>query len=114
MRGKSLSILTMALLAFVQPAATLAQPVAALAPAVTLEQRVRTALATAPKGTRFGLLVTKADGSPLVAIDPDKRFIPASNTKLFTTALGLHRLPADVPGNGVRLEPRRGALKLLR
>jgi D-alanyl-D-alanine carboxypeptidase/D-alanyl-D-alanine-endopeptidase (penicillin-binding protein 4) len=105
MQGKALSTMAMALLAFVQPAATLAQPVAAHSPAVTLEQRLRTVLAAAPQGTRFGLLVTKVDGTVVVAIDPDQRFIPASNTKLFTTALALSRLPHGVLGTRVRLDP---------
>ena len=52
----------------------------------TLQQKVEAVLATAPAGTRFGLLVTGSDGREIVAIDPDRRFIPASNTKLFTTA----------------------------
>lgn len=69
---------------------------------------MRAVLAAAPQGTRFGVLVTRADGSVVVAIDPDQRFIPASNTKLFTTALALARLPGLVPGTRVRLEPGPG------
>jgi D-alanyl-D-alanine carboxypeptidase/D-alanyl-D-alanine-endopeptidase (penicillin-binding protein 4) len=52
----------------------------------TLQQRVEAVLAAAPPGARFGLLVTAQDGSELIAINPDGRFIPASNTKLLTTA----------------------------
>lgn len=36
-------------------------------------------------GTRWGLVVTTLEGKELVAINPDDRFVPASNTKLFTT-----------------------------
>ncbi len=108
MRGKALSILTVVLLALGQPGAAVAQVAAPAATpeatGATLEQRVRAVLAAAPQGTRFGVLVTRADGSVVVAIDPDQRFIPASNTKLFTTALALARLPGLVPGTRVRLE----------
>ncbi|MGH6786520.1 MAG: D-alanyl-D-alanine carboxypeptidase/D-alanyl-D-alanine endopeptidase [Novosphingobium sp.] len=57
--------------------------------ATPLAAQVETILAAAPAGTRFGLLVTDPEGREVVAIDPDKRFIPASNTKLFTTAAAL-------------------------
>ncbi len=38
------------------------------------------------QGVRWGLLVTDMDGREIVARNPDQRFLPASNTKLFTTA----------------------------
>jgi serine-type D-Ala-D-Ala carboxypeptidase/endopeptidase (penicillin-binding protein 4) len=43
-------------------------------------------------GTRFGLVVMTMDGRELVSIRPDERFLPASNTKLFTVAAAFHRL----------------------
>lgn len=43
-------------------------------------------LATLPSGTRIGLLAVDDQGREVIAIRPDERFIPASNTKLFTTA----------------------------
>ncbi len=56
-------------------------------PAVpSLQQRVEAALSAAPKGTRIGLLVVDDQGREVVAVLPDQRFIPASNTKMFTTA----------------------------
>lgn len=58
-----------------------------------------TILATAPAGTRFGLLVVDANGREIVAIKADERFIPASNTKLFTTAAALALLQ-DQPARG--------------
>src|ERR1044071_9858474 len=58
-----------------------------------LQQRVEAALAAAPAGTRFGLVVTTEDGRELVAINPDGRFIPASNTKMLTTAAAFANLP---------------------
>jgi serine-type D-Ala-D-Ala carboxypeptidase/endopeptidase (penicillin-binding protein 4) len=74
-----------------------------------LQQRVESRLREAGPGTRFGLVVATEDGSELVAIAPDARFIPASNTKIFTTAAafatlsGLDR-PDAAGGASVRLE----------
>jgi serine-type D-Ala-D-Ala carboxypeptidase/endopeptidase (penicillin-binding protein 4) len=74
-----------------------------------LQQRVEARLAQAGPGTRFGLVVAGEDGRELVAIAPDARFIPASNTKMFTTAAafltltGLDR-PDAAGGATVRLE----------
>ncbi|WP_294312381.1 D-alanyl-D-alanine carboxypeptidase/D-alanyl-D-alanine-endopeptidase [uncultured Sphingomonas sp.] len=69
---------------------------------------VAEALAKAPPGTRIGLLVVDADGREIVAIRPDERFIPASNTKLFTTAAAFATLDVAAPdtrgGATVRLE----------
>lgn len=83
-------------------------PAFAQAP-VTLQQRVMQSLAAASPGTRFGLLVMDEAGRELVAINPDQRFIPASNTKMFTTAVAFWALPdLDQPdatgGAAVRLE----------
>lgn len=52
----------------------------------SLEERVAGRLATTSPGTRFGLLVVDEDGREIVALLPDQRFVPASNTKMFTTA----------------------------
>jgi D-alanyl-D-alanine carboxypeptidase/D-alanyl-D-alanine-endopeptidase (penicillin-binding protein 4) len=74
------------------------------APLLTI---VEEKLAEAPAGSRFGLLVTTLDGEILVAIAPDQRFIPASNTKMFTTAIGYAQLPLlqrTAKGTGVQLE----------
>lgn len=66
------------------------------------------ALAKAPQGTRIGLLVVDPDGREIIALRPDERFIPASNTKLFTTAAALATLETHDPdragGATVRLE----------
>jgi D-alanyl-D-alanine carboxypeptidase/D-alanyl-D-alanine-endopeptidase (penicillin-binding protein 4) len=72
---------------------------------------VEAALAEAPRGTRFGLLVTTEDGRELIAIDPDGRFIPASNTKLLTTAAAFAAManldrPDSAGGASVRLDGR--------
>ena len=74
-----------------------------------LQQRVEAALAAAPAGTRFGLVVTTDDGRELIAINPDSRFIPASNTKMLTTAaafanIGGLDLPDTAGGAAVRLD----------
>ena len=96
-----------ALISFV----TLAIATSSPAPAVdaNLQQRVEAALAAAPPGTRFGLVVATEDGGELIAINPDQRFIPASNAKLLTTAAafatlaGLDR-PDASGGAAVRLD----------
>lgn len=64
----------------------------AAAPA-TLQERVAKDLAAASPGTRFGLVVADGEGREIVALLPDQRFIPASNTKMFTTAAAFATLP---------------------
>ncbi|WP_309622448.1 D-alanyl-D-alanine carboxypeptidase/D-alanyl-D-alanine-endopeptidase [Novosphingobium sp.] len=59
----------------------------------TTQRAVEAVLAEAPKGTRFGLLVVDLQGRVIVSVNPDMRFVPASNTKLFTTAAALALLP---------------------
>ncbi len=44
-------------------------------------------------GTRWGLVVMDLTGKELIAIRPDERFAPASNTKLVTTAAAFGFLP---------------------
>ncbi|MBY0300725.1 D-alanyl-D-alanine carboxypeptidase/D-alanyl-D-alanine-endopeptidase [Sphingomonas ginsenosidimutans] len=77
------------------------------APAASAEP-VEQALATAPAGTRIGLLVVDEDGREVVAIRADERFVPASNTKLFTTAAAFANLDTAAPdaagGASVRLD----------
>ncbi|WP_425228729.1 D-alanyl-D-alanine carboxypeptidase/D-alanyl-D-alanine endopeptidase [Sphingomonas sp.] len=75
----------------------------------TLQERVAADLAQASPGTRFGIVVAAEDGTEIVALLPDQRFVPASNTKLFTTAaLFASGLGLDAPdaagGASVRLE----------
>ncbi len=73
-----------------------------------------TILAEAGPGTRWGLVVTDADGREIVSIDPDRRFMPASNTKVFTSAAAMWRMADGSfpdPANGgviAVLEPRDG------
>lgn len=71
-----------------------AQTAAAPPPPQTVEQ----ALALAPAGTRFGVLVVDDQGREVLAIRADDRFIPASNTKLFTTATAYALLADKVAG----------------
>lgn len=108
----------MTLPSFARAFAALALLLAPVAPALaqqapTLAQQVQAVLDEAPTGTRFGIVVTDAEGREIVAINPDQRFIPASNTKMFTTAAAyrtLSGLDASDPagGTGVRLEAGRG------
>ena len=61
---------------------------------------VATALAEAGPGTRIGLVVTDDQGREIVSVRPDERFIPASNTKMFTTAAAFALLQPDLPDGG--------------
>ncbi len=80
----------------------LATPVQAQNPApADLRAQVEAELAKAPAGTRFGVLVVDDAGREVLAINPDQRFIPASNTKLFTTALALDAISRD-PAAAIR------------
>ena len=59
----------------------------ALSACTSLTDRAAGMLATPElKGTRWGLVVMTMDGRELVSINPDARFLPASNTKIFTVA----------------------------
>ena len=82
----------------------LPQPAAASDP---IEDAVRAKLAEAGPGTRFGLVVVDDQGREIVAIAPDDRFVPASNTKMYSTALAYETLSVDDPdaagGTQVRL-----------
>lgn len=73
------------------------------------QSRVEDALRSASPGTRFGLVVVDDTGTEIIAINPDQRFIPASNTKLFTTAaafwsLGALDRPDETGGASVRID----------
>ena len=99
-------LLALILLCLTAPA--LAQAPVARTPVPSVQQQVESALGTAPPGARFGLLVVDEQGREVVSVNPNQRFIPASNTKLFTTAAAYALLPGmDQPdvagGNQVRL-----------
>ncbi|WP_422056776.1 D-alanyl-D-alanine carboxypeptidase/D-alanyl-D-alanine endopeptidase [Sphingomonas sp.] len=90
-------------------ALALAAPVLAQdAPAV--RERVEAEFAKAPTGSRFGLVVSDGAGREIVAIRPDERFIPASNTKIVTTAAAWWTMPDAITapdtkgGAAVRIE----------
>ncbi|MDG5489049.1 D-alanyl-D-alanine carboxypeptidase/D-alanyl-D-alanine-endopeptidase [Sphingomonas sp. BGYR3] len=81
----------------------LAAPVAAQTP---VANRVAARLAEAGPGPRFGLVVLDEAGREIVAIRPDERFIPASNTKIAITATAyatLGDLTRPQPGGGTRV-----------
>lgn len=87
----------------------------ALTACASLSDRARDQLA-APglEGTRWGLVVTTLDGRELIAINPDQRFLPGSNTKLFTVAAAFHTLgdmtqPDPARGTSLRLITAEGA-----
>jgi D-alanyl-D-alanine carboxypeptidase/D-alanyl-D-alanine-endopeptidase (penicillin-binding protein 4) len=79
----------------------------------TLQDRASNTLnAPGLEGTRWGLVVMTMDGRELVAINPDQRFTPASNTKLFTAVAAFHRLgdltqPDPSMGTSVRVVARQ-------
>lgn len=84
---------------------------AAFPAAAAAEPPIAVALQEAVPGARFGLVVATEDGTEILAIAPEQRFIPASNTKLFTTAAAYDALAGlDAPdvagGAAVRLEGR--------
>ena len=90
----------------------LATPSLAGASAANTQRQVEATLAGAPKGTRFGLLVVDDAGKVIVSVEPDQRFIPASNTKMFTTAAAYALLaamgrPDTFGGTQVALVPLR-------
>lgn len=66
-------------------------------------------------GTRIGVLVTDETGKEIVSVNADQRFIPASNTKIYSTVAAFHTMPdihkPDVAaGTAVRLEGKNVAL----
>ena len=78
--------------------------VLALSACASLSDRARESLEQPGlEGTRWGLVVMTMDGRELVSIRPDERFLPASNTKLFTVAAAFHRL-----GDMTQPDPERG------
>lgn len=83
--------------------------------AAPLQNGVAADLAAASPGTRFGLVVATEEGTEIVALLSDQRFVPASNTKMFTTAAlfasGVDLDVADAEGGAtVRLEGRNVVL----
>ena len=76
----------------------------------TLERDVEAALFNPNHtGIRWGLVVADMAGKELIAIKPDDRFTPASNTKIFTTMAAYHHLealeaPANAPGTRLFVE----------
>jgi len=107
MKTGSIALAAAMLFAGAAAAAPAAQPSPALA------ERIRAKLAEAGPGTRFGLVVATEDGRELIALSPEGRFVPASNTKIFTTVAAFDALPGidgtdETAGATVRLEPTDG------
>jgi D-alanyl-D-alanine carboxypeptidase/D-alanyl-D-alanine-endopeptidase (penicillin-binding protein 4) len=76
----------------------------ALSACASLSDRAAASLNSQPlKGVHWGLVVTTLEGRELIAINPDDRFLPASNTKLFTVAAAFHTL-----GDMARADPAFG------
>ncbi len=90
-------------------AALLAAPAAAADERPDLQRRITAMLREAGPGTRFGLVVLDDTGAEIVTIAPDDRFVPASNTKIVTTAVAFDLLgdvtkPDVEAGATVRIE----------
>jgi serine-type D-Ala-D-Ala carboxypeptidase/endopeptidase (penicillin-binding protein 4) len=83
-------------------------PVSAAA-AGTGAETVAPILAEAGPGTRWGVVVADETGREILAIEPERRFMPASNTKLFTTAAALW---AEARGEGPSLEESGATVRL--
>lgn len=66
-------------------------------------------LAEAGPGTRWGVVVADAEGREILAINPEGRFMPASNTKLFTTAAALW---AEARGELASLDDHGAAVRI--
>jgi serine-type D-Ala-D-Ala carboxypeptidase/endopeptidase (penicillin-binding protein 4) len=84
----------------------------AAAACASLEHQVQAEL-TRPdlNGVRWGMFVSTIEGDEVAAINADSRFIPGSNTKLFTVAAAYEHMKAldeaDIAaGASLRLEPR--------
>ena len=64
-----------------------------------------------PAEAHWGVYVSTLDGREVTSVNPDKRFQPASTTKLLTTAAAFHTLPDPRTPNpalatAIRIEPR--------
>lgn len=68
--------------------------------AQTAPEVITPILAEAGPGTRWGMVIADDTGREVVAINPEGRFIPASNTKLYITAAALW---AEARGEGAKL-----------
>ncbi len=85
-----------------------------LAACATQPAPARNPVTAAPaEGVRLGVLVARLSGEPVFADKAGQRFIPASNTKLFTAAAAFHFLPAIAQpdpalGTSLRLLPGEG------
>ena len=54
--------------------------------AQSLQAEVEAILSEAGEGTRWGVVIADAGGEEIIVVNPENRFVPASNTKLFVTA----------------------------
>ena len=93
-RGALLSLALLAVRAQAQPAPATRAPVAASGATATLAARIDAFIAQ-PRfaSARWGIdVINLADGKTLYDHDANKLFVPASNAKLYTTALALHLL----------------------
>ena len=84
-RGRGWSVALLLAMAFQLPAASLPESIDKLL-----------AASAAARAAFWGIrIVDLASGKTLYDLNPDRFFVPASNTKLFTTALALTRLGPD-------------------
>src|SRR6266542_4101443 len=84
--------------------------------AADLALRIRQRILSSPaaRSAFWGILVVdQATGKSIFEMNPGRYFVPASNTKLFTTALALSRLGPDYTfRTAVRMD-RAGSIRLV-
>jgi D-alanyl-D-alanine carboxypeptidase/D-alanyl-D-alanine-endopeptidase (penicillin-binding protein 4) len=79
-----------------------------------LSAQVETILAQpGARGALWGISVTTLEGAPVFALNDDKRFQPASNEKLLTTATAFQVLPANLTSTTLVIAAGTGAGGLL-
>jgi serine-type D-Ala-D-Ala carboxypeptidase/endopeptidase (penicillin-binding protein 4) len=84
--------------------------------AADLALRIRQSIlsSAAARSAFWGIVITdQSSGKPIFEMNPDRFFVPASNTKLFTTAMALSRLGPDYTFRTTVRMDRTGDIRLV-